>query len=60
MYNRYMITGSTYGLNEDVRSCEEDRLPASCIGCGACAEHCPQKIEIPSRMGDIDQAIKAL
>ena len=24
--------------------------PKNCIGCGSCAEHCPQKIDIPGAM----------
>ena len=60
IYNRYMITGSSYALNEDINSTDPKNLPKNCIGCGACAEHCPQKIEIPSRMQEIDQAIKTL
>lgn len=60
MYNRFMLTGSTYGLNEDVQNTDPDRLPGNCIGCGACAEHCPQKIDIPERMKEIDAAVQAL
>ena len=60
MYNRYMITGSSYGLNDEVNSTDKKNLPENCIACGACAEHCPQKIAIPDRMGEIDGAIKSL
>lgn len=28
----------------------EDKKPSACIGCGACAAICPQKIDIPSAM----------
>lgn len=27
-----------------------DKLPSACLGCGACAEMCPQKIDIPGAM----------
>ena len=29
-----------------------DKLPAACIGCGACAAICPQQIDIPAAMAD--------
>lgn len=31
--------------------------PASCIGCGQCAEICPQKLPIPELMGKIAEAL---
>jgi len=30
----------------------EDKKPSACIGCGACAAICPQKIDIPAAMKD--------
>lgn len=60
MYNRFMITGSDFGLRADVEKADSKDLPENCIACGACSEHCPQKIDIPGRMVDIDKAVKAL
>lgn len=30
----------------------EEKKPSACIGCGACAAICPQKIDIPAAMAD--------
>lgn len=29
------------------------KLASGCVGCGACARHCPQQIDIPARMQDV-------
>ena len=60
MYNRFKVTGSSYAFRDEVKGMEQKNLPENCIGCGACAAHCPQKIDIPERMKEIDEAIKAL
>ena len=33
-----------------LESLPEEKRPASCLGCGACAQICPQGIDIPSTM----------
>ncbi|MCQ2554851.1 MAG: aldo/keto reductase [Clostridia bacterium] len=38
-----------------LESLDEDKRPASCIQCGACLEKCPQKIEIPEIMKELDE-----
>lgn len=38
----------------------EDKQPAACIGCGACAAICPQKIDIPSELAALAEKIPSL
>ena len=38
----------------------KNRQPDRCIGCNTCVSHCPQGIEIPARMHEIDDYIKKL
>ncbi len=35
----------------------EERRPSACIGCGACAAVCPQKIDIPAAMAEFTEAL---
>lgn len=60
VYNSYMFTGSSFAFDKDIGARKGAPLPETCIACGACAEHCPQKIDIPGRMTEMDTAIKAL
>ena len=38
----------------------EDKRPSACVGCGACAAICPQKIDIPAAMKELTQRISAM
>ena len=38
----------------------EDKLPSACIGCGQCAQICPQKIDIPRAMAEFAELIPKL
>lgn len=42
------------------RSVPKLRQAAHCIGCGRCAPHCPQQIDIPARLHDIDRYVETL
>ena len=33
------------------------RLASNCVGCGKCARHCPQQIDIPARLGDVTRRL---
>ena len=37
-----------------------DKLPTACIGCGACAAICPQKIDIPAAMQELSGKLNKL
>ena len=34
------------------------RLASNCVGCGACARHCPQRIDIPARLADVRRRLQ--
>jgi predicted aldo/keto reductase-like oxidoreductase len=38
---------------------DENKLPSACIGCGACAAVCPQKIDIPGTMKKFTELLKS-
>ena len=42
------------------RSVPRLRQAAHCIGCGQCAPHCPQQINIPAELHRIDQFVESL
>lgn len=60
MYNevRFSTGGTTVSMYLD--SLPEDKKPSACIGCGACAAVCPQKIDIPAAMVDFTSIIPQL
>lgn len=47
-------------LIEYNRQLEADRQTEHCIGCRQCVSHCPQKIDIPSRLNDINAIVEKL
>ncbi|MDE6600863.1 MAG: aldo/keto reductase [Lachnospiraceae bacterium] len=51
VYNSYKTDGP-WALNS-VGSIESEGKPSDCIGCGACAGHCPQSIRIPEIMEEL-------
>ncbi len=50
LYNETVYSGGTVVTRRGIAALKEDQHPASCIGCGACAEVCPQGIKIPDMM----------
>ncbi|MBO7541540.1 MAG: 4Fe-4S dicluster domain-containing protein, partial [Bacteroidales bacterium] len=42
------------------RSVPKLRQASHCIGCGQCAPHCPQQIDIPTEMRMIDDYVEKL
>ncbi len=47
-------------LIEYNRQLEADRQTEHCIGCRQCVSHCPQKIDIPARLNDINAIVERL
>ena len=55
--NEYILSGNKGMLKGDIADYPEDKRPSACIGCGACAKVCPQKIDIPGIMTKISEAV---
>lgn len=57
IYNEYAISQSPDAL-EPLLQYPADRQPRACVGCGQCADHCPQHIDIPRFMLRLSAAIQ--
>ena len=51
---------SGFTVAMQLRVMPQEKLPSACIGCGACAQICPQKINVPEAMTDFAERIKTL
>lgn len=60
VYNNYKAATSyqQIALQMGMTRLGSDQNPANCIACGACAEHCPQSIDIPDVMSKLVEAIR--
>ena len=59
LYNEHVFTGGGFIAPMALAAVPEDRQPSACIGCGKCAEVCPQRIDIPGIMKDFVQKLGA-
>ena len=50
LYNEHAYSGGGFIAPMALAAFDEDKKPSACIGCGACAKVCPQKIDIPGVM----------
>ena len=57
IYNDYKVSGE-WALTR-LPGVQSKGTPADCIGCGACASHCPQSIKIPELMKELAELSKA-
>lgn len=57
IYNAYEYTPGGFIAPEQVKDLPDGQKPSACIGCGACEQVCPQKIEIRKIMGDFTARI---
>lgn len=55
LFNEHKFTGGGFLAPMFLGTVEEGHLPKDCIGCGACAEVCPQSIEIPETLAEFSQ-----
>ena len=59
IYNEYAISRMPMNL-EALREYPGDRQPKACVGCGQCAGHCPQHIDVPRYMLELAEAMKSI
>lgn len=57
LYNEHKITGGGFIAPMAVGSMEEEKRPASCIGCQSCEQVCPQQIKISDMMHEFSEMI---
>ena len=56
LYNEHVFTGGGFIAPMALAAVPADRQPSACIGCGKCADVCPQQIDIPGIMKDFAQS----
>ena len=59
LYNEHVFTGGGFIAPMALAAVPQDRQPSACIGCGKCAEVCPQRIDIPGIMKDFVRRLGA-
>lgn len=58
LYNQNVFTGAQdFIAPMAISAMPDDKKPSACIGCGACAEVCPQQIDIPGMMADFSKRL---
>lgn len=58
LYNEHKTTENGFIAPMAVASLPEDKKPSACIGCRACNDVCPQKIQISEALADLSAKIK--
>lgn len=54
-YNKYAISKFARAFIKEYEDLGKEKLAENCIACGECLDKCPQSIDIPSRMEEIDK-----
>jgi len=50
LFNEHVYTENGFIAPMALSAIDKDKWPSACIGCGACAAVCPQRIDIPGTM----------
>lgn len=59
-YNDIAVNKSAFTPAMYMQSLPDEKRPTACIGCGACAAMCPQKIDIPDVMSKLSDLMPSL
>ncbi|MCF7924291.1 MAG: aldo/keto reductase [Candidatus Izimaplasma sp.] len=54
-YNKYAISKFAQAFIKEYEDLGKEKLAENCIACGECLDKCPQNIDIPKRMEEIDK-----
>ncbi len=57
VYNALAIDARSFTAMARLEQQPKDRRPDACIACGACREKCPQRIDIPTVMGELNEKL---
>lgn len=57
-YNDYMYNNGGLSIDRVIKTMPEGKQPKDCLGCGACAQVCPQNIKIPEMMAEFAKTIE--
>lgn len=60
MYNEYSVDGDKDWFMKRYDKLIPEEKPFNCIKCGVCSKRCPQQIDIPARLAEIDRITKEL
>lgn len=52
LYNFLATNKNVFAYKRSFREIAPEKRAHNCIGCGVCATHCPQKIDIPAKMAE--------
>ena len=58
IYNQYKVMKSRSSFQNNYNALPEESRASSCVNCGKCAKHCPQKIAIPDMLRKIAEEVK--
>ncbi|MFW5794437.1 MAG: aldo/keto reductase, partial [Bacillota bacterium] len=54
-FNKYAISKYARAFIKEYEELGKEKLAENCIACGECLDHCPQIIDIPKRLAEIDK-----
>lgn len=57
LFNDNKFSGGSWRAPMILATLDKDKLPKCCIACGACAEVCPQSIDIPKMLADFSASL---
>ena len=58
LYNEFLYSGRTVLPALMISALEENKRPASCIGCRSCEAVCPQEIKISEALANLNKQVK--
>lgn len=58
LYNEFLYSGRTVLPSLMISALDENKRPASCIGCRSCEAVCPQEIKISEALANLNKQVK--